>query len=327
MSLFAMKPSSNSIGLIRDRTPVFLRFRNQVHSSTGGATPGYSDHLIDPSMPGSPQETGVNILSQTIDNQFAAIEADITSLQELHNRRIRQLIEDPRQQDALIEAKTQQISGQIRSLRDNIQAIGDSRASAEQKRIQKNMQTGYATQLRTVTLHFREVQADFIARLKRRNAQEASFDDSKVVDPDDDDVFDFDPGFTGQQEAQVAENAMIIRQRNEELEALIPMMNQLNEFFMDLNTLIIEQGTILDRIDNILDDAIDEIEEGNEELMTAQTHQKSKCFYIYMIIAVVVIVILIVVIYFRKRPSGSSTPDQSQESSSTEQAVAKFLYQ
>lgn len=61
---------------------------------------------------------------------------------------------------------------------------------------------------------------------------------------------------------------------------------------LDLSNIIKYQGTILDRIDKNITEALNEVQHGNKELDKAEEHQKSKSFYVYLIGMVILIIIL-----------------------------------
>lgn len=55
--------------------------------------------------------------------------------------------------------------------------------------------------------------------------------------------------------------------RNEKIEHLVRSINQLNELFKQMNRLVIEQGTILDRIDFNIEQVFQKTVKGKEELI------------------------------------------------------------
>lgn len=61
-----------------------------------------------------------------------------------------------------------------------------------------------------------------------------------------------------------------------EVEEILNHIQELNSMFSDLRDLVVEQGTMLDRIDYNISQARDQIVKGNKELKEARHHQ-SKC--------------------------------------------------
>jgi syntaxin 16 len=99
---------------------------------------------------------------------------------------------------------------------------------------------------------------------------------------------------------------LYLEQLNEQIMAILRQVEEISQMFTDLAQLILEQGTMLDRIDHSLRLAVADMEHGNESLEQAEQHQKTggKCFIIYIVLMVVLILILGSVILIRKARQG-----------------------
>ena len=292
------------MGYLRDRTSQFKTYR----TGTAKARSSYKSELEELNPSASELETTSSVVnkSNTIESKISMVELEIQTLADMHKRRKRIDFGNDKKADAEIEAKTRSISNMITQLRDMIRSdASSSRQDKQSRTIQANMQYGYTARLRDITIRFRDMQADYIKTIKKQKDRAATFadddnDDASVLD-DLDDV-----AFTDSQMQQVRSNENMLRQRNAEIQNLIDMMNQLNQLFADLGTLIVEQGTMLDRIDGIVEESVEVVEKGNEQLETADHHQSSKCFYIYIILVVVLIIIFGGILIGRKRHNSKS---------------------
>nr|AAR06574.1 syntaxin 16/TLG2-like protein [Trichomonas vaginalis] len=253
---------------------------------------------------GRGDSTVINTASN-IEAQFQNIQSEMKTLADMHKQRVKANFSDNKSQDTAIEAKTRSISTQITQLRDQIRE-GSNHVNSTQAQIQENMKMGFVARLRDLTTRFRDMQAAYITNIRRMNekAHAAVLD---LGDANDDEIGldDFDPGLTGEQTSQIVANDLMLRQRNQELTQMIQSMNQLNELFADLGTLIIQQGTMLDRIDNTIVEAHEQIQQGNKTLEKAETHQKSKCFYWYMIAVILLIIIFGTVVIIKNQKKSS----------------------
>lgn len=69
-----------------------------------------------------------------------------------------------------------------------------------------------------------------------------------------------------------------LQHREIEIDKISKKMNNLQELFKDLNIIVIEQGTILDRIDYNIDIASDNVKKGKKNIVKANESHKGKCF-------------------------------------------------
>ena len=71
------------------------------------------------------------------------------------------------------------------------------------------------------------------------------------------------------------ENNDQLRRRDEDLTNLLKSVNDLAQIFKDMQTLVMEQGTILDRIDYNIDIASSNISQGKKNITKADKHMKN----------------------------------------------------
>ena len=87
------------------------------------------------------------------------------------------------------------------------------------------------------------------------------------------------------------ENNDQLRRRDEDLTNLLKSVNDLAQIFKDMQALVMEQGTILDRIDYNIDIASSNISKGKKNITKADKHMKNNCFRNVIIILIVIIFI------------------------------------
>ena len=87
------------------------------------------------------------------------------------------------------------------------------------------------------------------------------------------------------------ENNDQLRRRDEDLTNLLKSVNDLAQIFKDMQTLVMEQGTILDRIDYNIYIASSNISQGKKNITKADKHMKNNCFRNVIIILIVIIFI------------------------------------
>jgi len=69
----------------------------------------------------------------------------------------------------------------------------------------------------------------------------------------------------------------LLQKRDKEISTLLTSINELASIFKDLQTLVLEQGTILDRIDYNIDNAVQSTKDATRELKKANENMKSNC--------------------------------------------------
>lgn len=85
--------------------------------------------------------------------------------------------------------------------------------------------------------------------------------------------------------------------RNAEIVKIAKSIEELAQIFRELAVLVIDQGTILDRIDYNMENAVEHAKEGMKQLEQAEDHQKSsmsvKCILVLVALIIIMVSILI----------------------------------
>jgi syntaxin 16 len=83
-----------------------------------------------------------------------------------------------------------------------------------------------------------------------------------------------DPGFTDEQMAYLLLHEDIVSEREQGIDEILQAITELSEMFRDLNQMVIEQGTVLDRIDYNLEQAEKHTGGAVKELDKASEYQR-----------------------------------------------------
>ncbi|EGV66019.1 t-SNARE [Yamadazyma tenuis ATCC 10573] len=104
----------------------------------------------------------------------------------------------------------------------------------------------------------------------------------------------------------------IMAQREREISKLAMGILEISTIFKEMESLVVEQGTILDRIDYNITNTAQDVKDGNKELLKAKSYQSrtTKCKIIFLLSLVVFALFIIVVVkphgttkYVEKPPS------------------------
>lgn len=105
-----------------------------------------------------------------------------------------------------------------------------------------------------------------------------------------------DLGFNELEMEILEETEDLVMKRDEEIVRIAKSIEELAQIFKELAVLVIDQGTILDRIDYNMENAVEHAKEGVKQLHAAETSQKKnlaiKCIILLVILNIVMIGIL-----------------------------------
>ena len=96
-----------------------------------------------------------------------------------------------------------------------------------------------------------------------------------------------------------SEKSNHLKKRDTELGELLNSMSNLASTFSDLKNLVMEQGTVLDRIDYNIDQASINIAKGKKHLKKANELQKKSCFRKVMLFLVFFIFVESLILMFK----------------------------
>ena len=104
---------------------------------------------------------------------------------------------------------------------------------------------------------------------------------------------------TGSDERIYIANEKEIKTRDKELKDVLSSIIELNDMIQEFNKLVIEQGTILDRIDYNLENTEYQINEGVKNIIIAEQYQKCSFLSMCILILLLFFIILIICLLFK----------------------------
>ena len=146
------------------------------------------------------------------------------------------------------------------------------------KQLKDNMKLYLKTKFSEFTRHFKYKQEIYIRKYKELGGEEES---EKIYNNE----------IRNENYLLKTDKSKHLKRRDTQLNLLLYSMNNLASTFNDLKNLVMEQGTILDRIDYNIDEAGLYTAKGKEHLINANELQKNSCFRTVILILVVFIFI------------------------------------
>jgi len=161
--------------------------------------------------------------------------------------------------------------------------------------IMENISSCLAEQLQTLTSSFSKQQNHYTEKMQRKHAKSGV----KSVSTNNNllnEIVSHDES-TLEQVQQTLQLNEEINDREQSINDVTKDIYELNRLFKEVCTMVVEQGSVLDRIDYNIELTADRVEQGHEELQKARTHQKkNKKLYIIICEAVFVIFLFLVFI-------------------------------
>lgn len=212
----------------------------------------------------------------------------------------RPTLDDSSEEEHAIEITTQEVTQLFHRCQRAVQAL-PSRArracSEQEEQLLRNVVASLAQALQELSASFRHAQSDYLKCMKNREERSQHFFDTPVPLMDDgDDAALYGQGFTDDQLVLVEQNTLVVEEREREICQIVQSISDLNEIFRDLGAMIVEQGTVLDRIDYNVEQSCVKTKDGLKQLHKAEQYQKKNRKMLVILILVAIIVVLIVVL-------------------------------
>ncbi|XP_076950822.1 tlg2p-like protein a [Bidens hawaiensis] len=315
----------------RNRTPVFRKYRDALKSvrapsssssssSSGGgpviemANAALFKHNnkyapLSTEDPGTSSNTGALtvglppawvVVSDEITGNVQRARAKMAELAKAHAKALMPSFGDGREDQHRIEALTHEITDLLKKSERKLKKLSAG-GTSEDSNIRKNVQRSLATDLQSLSVELRKKQSTYLKRLQQQKEGPDGVDlemnlNGKQSTRHDDDEFD-DLGFNEHQMAKLKKSEAFTVERENEIQQVVESVNELAQIMKDLSVLVIDQGTIVDRIDHNIQNVAASVDEGLKQLQKAERSQKRggmvMCATILVIMCFVMLVLLI----------------------------------
>jgi len=228
------------------------------------------------------------------------IEAQIAKLHETHRKRLLVRFDETEgMQDREIDILTKQITDKFRlaerKLTQRIANARDVQEGSAESLVKRNIQRQLAQQLQSLSMSFRKSQKEYLTRLKAQKGGGGDLD-GLLSDPEAPPIEI--EGFTDEQAVLLELAERNVEERDQEIQKIAVSINELSTIFKELATLVIDQGTILDRIDYNMENVVVSTQRGVKELEKAEKYSKStrplKCIAFLVVLIIIFTIILII---------------------------------
>lgn len=237
------------------------------------------------------------------------LKAKINDLKTLNSRHLHRTTFDETSEDELaIENCTHEITKMFNEGHRLVQIIKShsTEGSPKEKRLTINVYHSLALALQELSSFFRSTQNSYLRQIQSREDRSKIYFDKQNIPTDnfyDQDGEEIDSFFVNSKMSQQQllmleeENTQFVREREQEVNAIVKSIMDLNSIFKDLSQMVVDQGTVLDRIDYNIEQTSIQVYEGFKQLQKADAYQrKNRKMCVIIVLAAVTIVLLFILI-------------------------------
>ena len=199
----------------------------------------------------------------------------------------------------VIEVMTREITQLFRKAERKLKSLSQHQSSVENSRLIVNVQQSIAAELQKLSQEFRKQQKGYLQRLRKQQevvALSPTFGGPSLLD----DGGDYDAGFTESQILKSRESENLVVEREKDIQNIVRSVEELATIMRDLSVLVIDQGSVVDRIDYNMEQVATHVEEGVKELVKAEKHQKSSRMMLCIMFLFCACILMIFVVMFKK---------------------------
>ncbi|KAJ8925914.1 hypothetical protein NQ315_009766 [Exocentrus adspersus] len=240
------------------------------------------------------------------------LKGKINDLKLLHSRHLHKSTFDESSDDEVaIENCSREISRMCSDCYRLVQIIKShsSEGVAKEKRLTINVYHSLAAALQELSTSFRSTQNSYLRQIQSREDRSKIYFNNQNIDLDNfygEDSEDIDDYFVNsrqmsQQQLLMLEedNTRMAQEREQEVNAIVKSIMDLNEIFKDLSQMVVDQGTVLDRIDYNIEQTTIQVHEGFKQLQKADAYQRKNrkmCAIIVLAATAILLVFILIIV-------------------------------
>jgi len=237
-----------------------------------------------------------------IEASFRELDSKIESLNQLQNKRLMVTFDDSEHaQERKIEELSRAVTLLLKKSERQLKQVVAGGGAESDERVRRNIQVALAKKLQEKSSRFRSLQKEYMSKLKSQRTGSSGGSELEFLSRPGQQrgvsTQQISVGFTQQQLEVVDDLEQVAAERDEEITRIAESIEELSQIFKELAVLVIDQGTILDRIDFNMEQVVEHTKEGLGQLNKAEDHQKSarpiKCIVLLLFLIAVMLTALI----------------------------------
>ncbi|KAG5381530.1 hypothetical protein IGI04_033000 [Brassica rapa subsp. trilocularis] len=240
--------------------------------------------------------------SEEITFNIQKVREKMGELAKAHSKALMPTFGDNKGDQRAVEMITHEITDLLRKSEKRLHNLSTRGGGpSEESNLRKNVQRSLATDLQSLSMELRRKQSTYLKRLQQQKEGQDGVDlefnmNGKMSRMDEDEELG-GMGFDEHQTVTLKEGQHVSAEREREIQQVLGSVNDLAQIMKDLSALVIDQGTIVDRIDYNIQNVSTSVGEGYKQLQKAERTQREgamvKCAMILLILCFIMIVLLI----------------------------------
>ncbi|PWW77479.1 t-SNARE, partial [Tuber magnatum] len=254
-------------------------------------------------------------VSDEVNELLADISRKSSKLDKLHSKHVLPGFDDNRSaEEGEIERLTGEITNGFHECQKKIRRIegmiGGEGGSKGEETMGRNIQISLATKVQEASTSFRKKQSAYLKKLRGLSGMTTPLDRTGSPNPfyqDSDPTADISFSQSAlQQSATLTSNDASIMQREREITEIAKGIIELADIFKELQTMVIDQGTMLDRIDYNVEQMSVHVKAADKEMTVASTYQRRTTKRKIIILLIILIIGFIIILAVK--PKRNSIP-------------------
>eukprot|EP00484_Ammonia_sp_Unknown_P002720 CAMPEP_0197057496 /NCGR_PEP_ID=MMETSP1384-20130603/97720_1 /TAXON_ID=29189 /ORGANISM="Ammonia sp." /LENGTH=326 /DNA_ID=CAMNT_0042491943 /DNA_START=35 /DNA_END=1015 /DNA_ORIENTATION=- len=248
---------------------------------------------------------------ESIDHDTESIMMQIGELKEYHSQRLKKSIFDEEKSaeyDANIQETTRSITRLFQDCKTKLQQIAtkgneDSSAAFEDRTVRFNVMRSRATKIQELTKQFRVAQRNYLQEMQSKESKSSKYIDNESIASTLPNLENIADGFDAEQLHRLEQLERTASDRTQEILNIAKSVHELATLFQELSVLVVEQGSLLDRIDYNVEQTMDNLSKAKVHIDKANVHQKRSRTALCIIVLIMLILVAGFILILRRLAS------------------------
>jgi len=241
-------------------------------------------------------------ITNEVRDEVSTIQAKMNELKTIYGKTLLTTFNDHNPDEVTIEVITADITRRFRKSQGRLKLLNEIPGTQDDMKVRTNVQRSLAMDLSTLSMEFRKQQKAYLSKMKKNKESAGAGADpfgqggsSRWQWSDEEE----EQGMTASQIELIDNMESVVVERDQEITKVLQSINDLAQIMQDLSVMVIDQGTILDRIDYNMEQVAVSIEEGVKHLHKAEKKQKGSCRILCITVLGVAVVLMMIILVLK----------------------------